>query len=251
MLDRSINQFGNKSYHIILKQKGVNEIGKALKDFKQLFTNLYQFSTTDLWNSTFPLKYYLSEESFISMAQLFEEKENYSSIILLYVFSNYFITISEIISKVECCRLIDFNLFLMKTMEAEASGSEMAKNVYNTFTEILRTVKTEEKIIKIANTVYRPERFFPEFKRYSKLLKECWKKNYALFNTVRIIDFLMINLAETSTYFNVDDLPLNHFPNLNINKDSLYLIRLVLSHFIENKKTQKLANFGKLFNILR
>lgn len=235
----------------ILTSKGANIIGKALNKFKTKNQSLYEFITVDVWSSKFPLKYYLAEECLILTTKNFNKDDDNSIILLLYAFSNYLIVISELISKVDCCRLTDLDLFLVKTMELDATGSEIARNVYNAFINGLKNVKIKAQLDAIRSESYSPERFLPEFSRYVNILKESWKKNLALFTSIRILDFLLFHYVETQTFFDVEKLPSKYFFSKSLNTEALYLIRHIITHFANNKKLNSLLLFGKLFNILR
>jgi len=236
---------------LILTETGANLIGEALNFFKDTNPELYDFITSDMWNTKFPIKYYLAEQCFIKTSEFVNKDDQKSIILLLYSFSNYLIVIAELISKLDCCRFTDLDLFLIKTMEMDASGADLARNVYTAFIEGLKKVKSVVEIQAISNEAYSPERFFPHYKRYSDILKECWKKNTALFTAIRIIDFLLFNFVEKGDFFDAEKLPSDYFPELQLNKEALYLIRFILLNFFNKMKLRLLHTFGKLFNILR
>lgn len=252
--NRSLTQFksgDNQIINPILTSKGANKIGLALNQFKEKNKALYEFITVEIWNSKFPLKYYLAEECLIWTVRNFNKDNPLSIILLLYAFSNYLIVITELISMVDCCRLTDLEVFLIKTMELDAEGAELARNVYTAFIEGLKNVESKTDLDAIRSKSYSPEKFFPEFSRYKNILKECWKKNIALFTSIRILDFLLFSYVENQILYDIEKLPQYYFNSEKLNTDALYIIRFVISHFIDFKKLNSFKLFGKLFNFLR
>jgi len=252
LLDRSIDQYKEKTdFSLILKKKGADLIGKSLDLMKSLDLKSYEFLTTGIWRSNFPIKYYRAEQSLCNSANLYEENKKYTIILLLYSISSYLITIAELLSKLDCCRLQDFDLFLIKTMEKDAEGSELAMKVIKTFKDIIRTGREDKKVLdQILEKNFSLINIFPEFKFYSGILKECWKKNFAVFLAIRIIDFLMLTYADKEIYINVENLPKPLFPASKNVEDALYLIRFILLKFIKERNLPRLKTFCKNFNIL-
>jgi len=136
-------------------------------------------------------------------------------------------------------------------MLLEESPTQISQDLFDAIKYHLLSQKDVYLKKTVENLTFTTNIILPGFQDYLDLFKQFWLKNYAIFQSIRIIDWLFLSLAESSVLKNVEELPPNWFFPSQIIREALFLLRFLLERKIKELNQPKLKEFEKKFNIFR